>query len=387
MRRNPTLVVALAAVLVWASAGSLAVAAPKPPKAGAKCPKVGLVQEHRGVTFTCVKKGKKRVWKPVKGSGGDSGKRCRAWSEEVFETTPPDFEILTPRQDEKAADIEKVVEVFGIRLMALKGVTDRDLVLSATVLAQWLDNDEDGKPDNRKVQSELQRQHSRMILGVGFDRSIGPWHEKKQRFLRYESAPTYGLDVTTINHSRYGLEPSAYSDDWMIEEPLMAPDAATEETLHLVTDVGFAGVYPADFWSAIPGIPEYASRVYRCYLTKQGEETLKGASRLTKAMDTARGGFFAEIPEQYPAGAWYTRYNECEYGCLAAEYVHWAAITLAGMMEGRVTGIPRDRDGNGDEWGIETAEDLEQRDPQVYELLTQKEFVFPSRAPDATYGN
>ncbi len=386
MRRNPTLVVALAAVLVWASAGSLAVAAPKPPKAGAKCPKVGLVQENQGVSFKCVKKGKKLVWKPVKGSGGDFGKRCRAWSEEVFETTPPDFEILTPRQDEKAADIEKVVEVFGIRLMALKGVTDRDLVLSATVLAQWLDNDEDGKPDNRKVQSELQRQHSRMILGVGFN-SIGPWHEKKQRLLRYESAPTYGLDVTTINHSRYGLEPSAYSDDWMIEEPLMAPDAATEETLHLVTDVGFAGVYPADFWSAIPGIPEYASRVYRCYLTKQGEDTLKGASRLTKAMDTARGGFFSEIPEQYPAGAWYTRYDECEYGCVAGEYVHWAAITLAGMMEGRVTGIPRDRDGNGDEWGIETAEGLKQRDPQVYKLLTQKEFGFPSRAPDATYGN
>ena len=387
MRRSPTLVVALAAVLVWASGGSLAVAAPKPPKAGAKCPKVGLVQEHQGVSFKCVKKGKKLVWKPVKGSGGDSGKRCRAWSETIFTTTTPDFDILTPRQDEIAADIEKVVEVFGIRLMALEGVTDRDLVLSATVLAQWLDNDEDGQPDNKKVQSELQRQHSRMILGVGFNRSIGPWHEKKQRLLRYESAPTYGLDVTTINHARYGLEPSAYSDDWMIEEPLMAPDAATEETLHLVTDVGFGGVYPADFWSAIPGIPEYASGVYRCYLTQQGKGKLKGASRLTRAMDTARGGFFSEIPEQYPAGVWYTRYDECEYGCLAAEYVHWAAITLAGMMKGRVTGIPRDRDGQGDEWGIETAEDLEQRDPQVYKLLTQKEFVFPSKAPDATYGN
>jgi hypothetical protein len=387
MRRSPTLVVTLAAVLVWASAGSLAAAVPKPPKAGAKCPKVGLVQESEGVVFKCVKKGKKRIWKPVKGSGGDTGKRCRTWSEKIFTTTTPDFDIVTPRQDEMAADIEKVVEVFGIRLMALKGVTDRDLVLSATVLAQWLDNDEDGQPDNKKVQSELQRQHSRMILGVGFDRSIGPWHDKKQRLLRYESAPTYGLDVTTINHARYGLEPSGYSDDWMIEEPLMAPDAATEETLHLVTDVGFGGVYPADFWSAIPGIPEYASGIYRCYLTQQGQEKLKGASRLTRAMDTARGGFFSEIPEQYPAGAWYTRYDECEYGCLAAEYVHWAAITLAGMMQGRVTGIPRDRDGQGDEWGIETAEDLEQRDPQVYDLLTQKEFAFPSRAPDATYGN
>lgn len=310
---------------------------------------------------------------------------CQTWSEEIYETTPPDFEILTPRDDELAADIEKVVEVFGIRLMALEGVTDRDLVLSANVLAQWLDNDEDGEPDNAMVQSELQRQHSRMILGVRFDESIGPWHEEKQRLLSNEAAPTYGLDVTTINHARYGLEPSAYSDEWQVTDPTMAPDAASEETLHLVTDVGFAGVYPADFWSAIPGIPEDASGIYRCHLEEHGEDNLQGASRLTTAMDTARGAFFAEIPEQYPAGAWYTRYDECEYGCLAAEYVHWAAITLVGMMEGRVRGIPRNRDGQGDEWGIETAQDLKQRDPLVYGLLTEPDFRFPSVAPDGTY--
>lgn len=309
------------------------------------------------------------------------------WSEEIFETAPPDFQILTPRDDEVAADIEKVIEVFGIRLMALEGVTDRDLVLSANVLAQWIDNDEDGKPDNPKVQSELQRQNSRMILGVLFEESIGPWHEEKQQFLEHEAAPTFGLDVATINHWRFGLEPSPYSTEWQRFEPTRAPDAATEETLHLITNVGFSGVYPADFWNGTEGTPEFASLVYNCYVEEHEGKGLEGASRLTTAMDNARGGFFEEIPDQYPAGAWYTRYDECEYECLVDEYVHWAAITRAGMMKGRVTGIPRDREGRGDEWAIETAEELEQIDPQVHELLNHSEFNFPSVAPDGSYRN
>lgn len=311
------------------------------------------------------------------------------WSEEIFETAPPDFQILTPRDDEVAADIEKVIEVFGIRLMALEGVTDRDLVLSANVLAQWIDNDEDGQPDNPMVQSELQRQNSRMILGVGFEESIGPWHQEQQQFLDYGDAPTFGLDVATINHSRFGLEPSPYSTDWQRFEPIRAADAATEETLHMITNVGFSGVYPADFWNGefAEGTPEFASQVYKCYVDERKGKGLEGASRLTTAMDNARGGFFAEIPDQYPAGAWYTRYSECEYHCLVDEYVHWAAITRAGMMEGRVTGIPRNREGQGDEWAIETAEELEQIDPQVHELLNHSEFNFPSVAPDGSYRN
>lgn len=317
-----------------------------------------------------------------------SEEQCQSdeWSEEIFETTPPDFQIITPRDDEVAADIVKVIEVFGIRLMALEGVTDRDLVLSANVLAQWIDNDEDGQPDNPMVQSELQRQNSRMILGVIFDESIGPWHEEKQQFLDDEDAPTFGLDVATINHSRFGLEPSPYSDDWQRSEDTRAPDAATEETLHMITNVGFSGVYPADFWNGTEGTPEFASLVYNCFVEEREGKGLEGASRLTTAMDNARGGFFDEIPDQYPAGAWFTRYD-CDYSCLVDEYVHWAAITRAGMMEGRVTGIPRDRDGEGDEWAIETAQELMERDPKVYEILDRSEFNFPSVAPDGSYRN
>ncbi len=122
----------------------------------------------------------------------------------------PLMEIELPTENEKSALIDKTITVFGIKVFALEGVTDRDLKLVANVLAQWIDNDEDGTPDNPTVLAEIVRQKSRMILGVTFDQ-IGPWHENSQRMLKYVHVPTYGLDVTTINHNWYGLPLSEYS--------------------------------------------------------------------------------------------------------------------------------------------------------------------------------
>ncbi|MCP4731117.1 MAG: hypothetical protein GY872_13695, partial [Roseibacillus sp.] len=60
----------------------------------------------------------------------------------------PLMEIDLPTENEKSALIDKTITVFGIKVFALEGVTDRDLKLVANVLAQWIDNDEDGTPDN-----------------------------------------------------------------------------------------------------------------------------------------------------------------------------------------------------------------------------------------------
>ena len=79
----------------------------------------------------------------------------------------------------------------------MEGVTHRDLTLVANVLAQWIDNDEDGTPDNPAVLAEIVRQKSRMILGVTFDQ-IGPWHENLQGMLKHVHAPTYGLSLIHI---------------------------------------------------------------------------------------------------------------------------------------------------------------------------------------------
>jgi hypothetical protein len=73
-------------------------------------------------------------------------------------------------------------------------------------------------------------------------------------------------------------------------------DASLEEVLHLVLHVGWANAYPEIFG-------------------------VEPDSRLAEAMDVARGGHFEDIPNQYPASAWYHYTDEsCDYGCQVMEY-------------------------------------------------------------------
>ena len=70
-------------------------------------------------------------------------------------------------------------------------------------------------------------------------------------------------------------------------------DATLEEVLHVITDTGYAMAWPKIF----------------------GMETTSN-SKLTQAMDVARGGKFLIPPKKYPSKAWYT-YDDttCDYSC------------------------------------------------------------------------
>jgi hypothetical protein len=284
--------------------------------------------------------------------------------------------IELPNQNEKAASITKTMTVFGIKLLALEKVSDRDLKLVANILAQWIDNNEDGMPDNPAVLTEIVRQNSRMILGVTFDK-IGPWHEHSQKLLKDEHAPTYGLDVTSINHNWYNLPLSKYSQDHYRTHGVSPPDAATEETFHLITDIGYANVYPAAFWRGIKQNND--STTLLAHIAKSGEGT-KDASQLTTAMDNARGGYFKHPPEKYPDNAWYTRSDDCGYQCFVGEYIHWGMISILGFNEKRGENIKP-------QWQITDSDSLSKKDPMLYALLTNREYSFPQNAPDGSYGD
>ena len=76
-------------------------------------------------------------------------------------------------------------------------------------------------------------------------------------------------------------------------------DESLEEVLHLVTGHGYSPAYPKVFgFSDDPTSP---------------------SSKITRAMDKARGGQFATTPTSYPSKAWYTYGDQrCTYSCQVA---------------------------------------------------------------------
>jgi len=228
----------------------------------------------------------------------------------------------------------KTTEIFGIKIYATNKVDNEKMLHAASILAEYLDNDEDGQVDNQKVVDKLIEKNVWLLL------------------VKNESDQN---DAERIN-----LKNSNYQDLRDEEITLVngSPrfDASLEEVLHLITQHGYAKTYPEVF----------------------GE---KKGSKIAEAMDIARGGYFKKVPNDYPADAWYTYNDEsCDYSCQITEYTYWALTSILGGQD-----FPGRFDEIKDEWKLNTNEKVKNKDLNVYNLLTNSEYKFPTKLPNGKY--
>ena len=246
---------------------------------------------------------------------------------------------------------DRYVNVFGFHIFASPTTPEDKLSHAAGVLAQYLDNDEDGVPDNTQVLSHLVSRNVFIIM-PGTESEM----ESLEMDLVEESDYRFGQDL-------YGEETKP---DFLVDGKINAPDGgyydgALEEILHPITHYGYANAYPEVFG------------------TRRG-------SLLAKCMDAARGGYFEQVPRGgpksgYPAEAWYHYTDEtCDYGCMITEYIYWALTSILGTQD-----FPGRQEDLKVEWELNTRELVRTGDAAVYDLLTDPQYKFPTKAPDGNY--
>jgi hypothetical protein len=225
----------------------------------------------------------------------------------------------------------KHVEVFGIHVYGTANAPDDKVLHASNVLAEYLDSDEDGVPDNEKIVDAMIRVNATLVVA------------KNREDLRKINVPfSNWQNVWTDNIRPLGTD-GKY-------------DEALEEVLHLITDYGWAGAYPSVF-----------GRV-------RGTE-------VAKASEAARGGYFEEVPERYPEGAWHTYYDKsCHYQCQISEYIHWALTSILGGQD-----YPGSYNRGKNQWYLRTKEKVKSGDPTIYALLTDPQFKLPTVLPDGKY--
>lgn len=257
---------------------------------------------------------------------------CNKDSGPIAPGDDPNFTIVA-NEDNVLKKCNRKVVVFGIDIYAVPEYTDANLLHTANVMAQYLDNDEDGEPDNPVVLEQMKKNKAFMVL----------WKKQRDLLGSFPSGRTgqdLGNDETNPAFVRDGKMGSF--------------DASLEEVFHIITHAGYAPAYPSVF----------------------GE---KEGSEIAKAMDKARGGVFTSIPKQYDSDAWYTYTDKtCKYDCQVTEYHYWALTSILGAQENRSDEI-------GHEWKLNTMEQVQEKDPAVYALLTNPEYAFPTVLPDGTY--
>ena len=187
----------------------------------------------------------------------------------------------------------KYVEVFGLRVLATSGVSDAKVLHTANVLAEYLDNDENGLIDQAEVLSSLIGSSNSTISTMVLFASQNEQDSLDSSLAQFE---------TIMSRTQNLFADEIFENGSKGENR----DATLEEVLHLVTDKGWDEAFPS-VW---------------------GEK--KGSS-IANAMDIARGGYFESIPAAYPANAWYTYYDQTsDYATQVTEYVYWATTTYMG---------------------------------------------------------
>lgn len=250
----------------------------------------------------------------------------------------PDFNIA-PVPDGRLAVFKKqftqYLPVFGINIFGTATTPPAKLRHAAIILAEYLDNDEDGKPDNPKVLATMVQRKAFLVMTA---------NERALERLDHDVFQDAGFHH---GQGQFGTETNPGGGEF---------DASLEEVLHLITHEGYAHAYP-DVFGERPG------------------------TTLANCLDMARGGHFKRVPARYPKGAWFT-YDDrtCDYGCQCAEYLYWAITSVLGGQASL-----RRRKDIREEWRLFNRELVKKHDPQVFNLITNPEYGLPTRLPDGVY--
>lgn len=254
-------------------------------------------------------------------------------SQNISPGSDPNFTIV-PHSDAGFSSFNRKVVVFGIDIYAVAKVEDAKLLHAANVMAQYLDNDEDGTVDNQLVLDNMLKNKAFLVMwNSESDLDLDPPSNRIGQDLgNDETNPSY---VSSGKTGRF--------------------DASLEEVLHIINNAGHSSAYPDAFGQF------------------QGSE-------LANAMDIARGGQFLTIPSSYPDSAWYS-YDDptCDYAdCQTIEYLYWAITSMIGAQETRLNEI-------GHEWKLITRDLVENTDTAIFSLLTNPEYKMPTVLPDGEY--
>ena len=290
----------------------------------------------------------------------DEGNQGSNTNRDTSNDTVVKFEIVDtyPHAACLNTHLDVFINVFGIYVVSTSNIPEVYQQHTANVLAQYIDNDADGVPDDEKIIANLR------------DRlAVFPVWTPELR----EKVFSEPCDVHTAA-SMYRGNSDDDSDAWALNGGITSTnnintrsgvnwDTNLEEVWHLISSAYYQ-VYP-----------EYFADGRDC------ESCTGEFSKLTDALDAARGGRFFEAPSTYPEGAWYT--YDIPYVGQAHEYMYWILMANFNALDPSITTYCENVYA---EWrGGCNKEELKQKDVLAYDLLNNYGFKIPTVIPDGNY--
>ena len=243
----------------------------------------------------------------------------------------------------------KYLSVFGVPVLATNKTSDSSFAQAASVLAQYIDNDQDGIEDNQDLVKSI--------------------IDSKSVLLITENEAEYTNTGSLFNSV---WENGGYNARVIYTTGSFAEAEGVEQIFHFVSSGGYSNLDTGVFG-------------------------LKSGSVIAELTDLARSGHFESVPQdntygggpangRYPSGAWFhSADSTCGYSCQVNQYIWWGVSTLMGFNEARCSNV-------SGEWGHQdypsqlcSKTGLYVRDLNLYDLLTASGYRFPTVSPSGEY--
>jgi len=250
----------------------------------------------------------------------------------------------------------KYTKVFGVPVFAHNSVSDAKFQHVASIMAEWLDNDEDGCVDTPVILKHLVGKEETAYAVVKSNKAKADWYVPFDKKKLICSAP----------QSEFETEPKCTG----LKGTNVCSDATLEEVWHIIQGQGYAPAFKKQFWTGS-----------RDDLTTKYKNV---NSTLATLLDAARGGIprVPAVPKgaKFPAKAYYTYDDKtCKFSCQAIEYWWWSTAAYTGLIKNR-SSVKK-------EFKYYLPEDFKAKDPKMYALITDrtKGYKLPNRPPNGKY--
>jgi len=285
----------------------------------------------------------------------------------------------------------KYVPIFGIPILAESGMPDWMVEHAGNIMAQYLDYNADGLVDNDDIVASMKKRKATLIMfvdpdGKNADKASDAVGDGGQD-LDKTDIPSW-VPHTSIHHGRvlYGNRLPQCSDAHRrfhggavrgcnenslgVTEPEDF-DASLEEILHLITDNGYAAVYPTVF----------------------GAQQKAPYSEIETTMNDMVGdcGWSFNHTLKYPKckGKFHYDDDTCDYSCLVTEYTMWTLTSILGGQDGSHNDALKNRCTDiADEWAMCTKKLVETGDPRAFAIFDvdgANQYKVPNKLPDGSY--
>jgi len=245
----------------------------------------------------------------------------------------PNFKIIL-NTDEAYEVFNRKVMVFNISVYAFPSVENEKLLHVANVLAQYLDNNEDGIVDNLMLHDALKANNSFLFI----------WQTETEK----------DSFIIPDGHNGKNIGTADINAIWHTNGHTGNFDNSLKTTWNFMSSFGYQSTYPLIF---------------------SGQAN----SELSIAMDAARGGNFQTPPTVYPIGAWFTKIAAtCNYECQITSYNYWVFSSMLGAQQNRLATIQ-------DEWKLNTRDKVQNEDVMAWAIFTNTDYNLPTVLPDGTY--